>query len=88
MSSSKLNDLPELKALSYFHLILFCPGADIPSEIQFLQEIKRFHPGESMPVIILDPAGEMENLEEFAFLDVQTSFHQVSGLQNEQSLLF
>ena len=24
----------------------------------------------------------------FAFLDLQTSFHQVSGLQNEQSLLF
>lgn len=71
MSSSKLNDLPELKALSYFHLILFCPGADISAEIQYLQEIKRFHPGESMPVIILDPAGEMESLEEFAFLDVQ-----------------
>ena len=32
--------------------------------------------------------GRLTKWVNFAFLDLQTSFHQVSGLQNEQSLLF
>lgn len=71
MSSTTLNDLPDLKALTYFHLILFCPGNNFEAELDFIEEVKRYHPGLSIPLILIDPKGVFENYECFDDLDIQ-----------------
>lgn len=71
MSGHKLQDLPEIKALSYFHLILFCPGENLEEELDYLQEVKRFYPGFELPIILLDPASVIEDSYDLVSLGIQ-----------------
>lgn len=71
MSSNSLQDLPDLKALGYFHLIIFCPGNNIEAEMQYLEEVKRFQPGLALPLILLDPNLVFDDVEGFEEMDLQ-----------------
>jgi len=71
MSSNSLGDLPDLKALAYFHLIIFCPGNNLEEEQKYLEEVKRFHPGLSLPLILLDPNLVFDDFEGFEQMDLQ-----------------
>lgn len=55
MSGHHLKDLPDLKALNYFHLILFCPGVNLEQDLDYLRDVKKLYPGYSLPVILFDP---------------------------------
>lgn len=71
MSSANLQDLPDLKALSYFHLLIFCPGPKLEEELQYLQEVKRFYPDYNLPLILLDSKQQLEDYEDLDQLDLQ-----------------
>ncbi len=71
MSTNSLQDMPDFKALSYFHMIIFCPGNDLDAELVFLAELKHYHPGPSLPLLLFDPHSILENREELLQLDFQ-----------------
>jgi signal transduction histidine kinase/ActR/RegA family two-component response regulator len=84
MSGHNLKDLPEIKALSYFHLILFCPSENLEEELQYLQEVKRYYPAFHLPVILLDPAHlilEDYDLEGLGIQDYRTNLVSAKALK-------
>jgi len=71
MSGHHLKDLPDLKALSYFHLFIFCPGRDLARELEFIKDVKRFYPGESLPLILIDPNSSVAQSHDLESLGIQ-----------------
>lgn len=86
MSGHHLKDLPDLKALNYFHLILFCPGENYQQDLEYLCDVKKLYPGYSLPVILFDPddllsRGEV-TIESLKVQDYRT------GMEAAQTLKF
>jgi signal transduction histidine kinase len=71
MICERLKDLPEISALGYFGLILFFPSNIWPKEREFLQDLRKIHPGSKLPIVVLDPKQQLENDDDLHLLKVQ-----------------